>query len=34
MARIAGLQRKERWASWEREPFDASGRNVISVYAR
>ncbi len=34
MARIAGLQLKERWASWEREPFDATGRNVISVYGR
>ena len=34
MARIAGLQLKERWASWEREPFDASGKNVISFYGR
>ena len=34
MARIAGLRLKERWAGWEREPFDATGRNVISVYGR
>ena len=34
MARIAGLQLKERWGSWEREAFDVTGRNVISVYGR
>jgi SAM-dependent methyltransferase len=34
MARLAGLQLRERWGSWKREPFtDASARHV-SVYAR
>ena len=34
MARIAGLRLKERWAGWDREPFNATGRNVVSVYGR
>lgn len=32
MARIAGLQLKERWENWERKPFSAESRNCISVY--
>ncbi len=34
MARLAGLRLTERWASWERAPFDGTGRNVVSVYGR
>jgi hypothetical protein len=34
MARIAGLRLKERWSSWERAPFDGTGRNVVSVWGR
>jgi hypothetical protein len=34
MARLAGLELRERWADWNREPFtEASGKHV-SVYAR
>ena len=33
MARIAGLRLKERWDSWEREPFTSTG-NCVSVYGR
>ena len=31
MARIAGLRLRERWASWDREPFDSQSRNAVSV---
>lgn len=34
MARIAGLQLKERWAGWSREPFTSSSSNCVSVYGR
>lgn len=34
MARIAGLQLRERWAGWEREPFTAASGNCVSVYER
>jgi SAM-dependent methyltransferase len=44
MARIAGLRLKERWGSWDRQPYAADsmsitgrgrvGSNVISVYGR
>ena len=34
MARIAGLQLKERWANWNRELMTASSNNCISVYGR
>lgn len=34
MARIAGLELKERWGSWSREPFTGSSKNCISVYGR
>jgi SAM-dependent methyltransferase len=33
MARIAGLQLKERWGGWSREPFTGTG-NCVSVYGR
>ena len=34
MARIAGLRLKERWGSWNREPFDANSAIHVSVYGR
>jgi hypothetical protein len=32
MARIAGLRLRERWGSWEREPYTARSRNIVSVF--
>ena len=34
MARIAGLRLKERWANWDREPFNPKSNNLVSVYER
>lgn len=35
MARLAGLQLKQRWGGWKREPFTSDPRgNCISVYGR
>jgi len=34
MARIAGLQLKQRWGGWNREAFTAASNNVVSVYGR
>lgn len=34
MARIAGLRLKERWGGWDRRPYTAGSRNVVSVYGR
>lgn len=34
MARLAGLQLRERYADWQRRPFDAHSRGHISVYQR
>ena len=34
MARIAGLRRRDRWAGWLREPFNAASRAHVSVYGR
>jgi hypothetical protein len=34
MARLAGLRLKDRWAGWNREPFNATSRAHISVYGR
>ncbi len=34
MARIAGLQLKERWAGWNREPFNSTSSKHVSVYGR
>ena len=34
MARLAGLQRRERWGGWEGEPFTADSWRHVSVYAR
>lgn len=34
MARIAGLQLKERWCGWNREPFTSTSSYLVSVYGR
>jgi SAM-dependent methyltransferase len=34
MARLAGLELKDRWGGWRREPFTASGQRHVSVYGR
>jgi len=34
MARIAGLQLRERWAGWQREPFTAESRSHVSIYEK
>lgn len=34
MARLAGLELRERWAGWDRAPFTAASGTHISVYAR
>jgi SAM-dependent methyltransferase len=32
MARLAGLQLRERWGGWDREPFTAASSSHVSVY--
>lgn len=34
MARLAGLRLKERWAGWNREPYSATSRTLVSLYGR
>ena len=34
MARLAGLQLRDRWGSWRKDPFTADSRQHVSVYAR
>ena len=34
MARLAGLELRERWASWLREPFSSTSAGHVSVYAQ
>jgi len=34
MARIAGLQLRERWAGWQREAFTAESRSHVSIYEK
>jgi hypothetical protein len=34
MARLAGLQLRDRWAGWRREPFTRRSSSHVSVYAR
>ncbi|MEZ4500767.1 MAG: class I SAM-dependent methyltransferase [Thermomicrobiales bacterium] len=34
MARIAGLQLRDRWSGWKREPFDARSVMHVSVFGR
>ncbi len=34
MARLAGLQLRERWADWSRSPFTSQSRSHVSIYER
>ncbi|MHB8311684.1 MAG: class I SAM-dependent DNA methyltransferase [Candidatus Dormibacteria bacterium] len=34
MARLAGLELRDRWGGWQREPFTASSGRHISLYGR
>lgn len=34
MAQLAGLQLKQRWENWQKDPFSARSRQHISVYGR
>ena len=34
MARLAGLELRDRWGGWRREPFSAQSTRHISVYGR
>jgi SAM-dependent methyltransferase len=34
MARLAGLELRERWGGWNREPFTAESSRHVSLYAR
>jgi SAM-dependent methyltransferase len=34
MARLAGLEPRERWGGWRKEPFSATSTQHVSVYGR
>jgi SAM-dependent methyltransferase len=34
MARLAGMQLRERWADWDRSPFTAASRKHVSVWEK
>ena len=34
MAQLAGLQLRERWSNWKREPFTSESTHHISIYER
>ncbi|MFN8022414.1 MAG: class I SAM-dependent methyltransferase [Acidimicrobiales bacterium] len=34
MARLAGLELRERWADWDRSPFTADSRSHVTVWAK
>ena len=34
MAQLAGLERRERWAWWDRTPFTGESKSHVSVYGR
>jgi SAM-dependent methyltransferase len=34
MAQLAGLERRERWAWWDRSPFTADSKSHVTVYPR
>lgn len=34
MARLAGLRLRDRWADFQRAPYDSSSQNHVSVYAK
>ena len=33
MARLAGMQRRERWADWDRSPVLAESRSHVSLWS-
>ena len=34
MAQLAGMELRERWAGWGREPFTSDSRTHVSVWAK
>jgi len=34
MARLAGMERRERWADWDETPFTSESRSHISVWEK
>jgi hypothetical protein len=34
MARLAGMELRERWADWDRSPFTAESRKHVSVWEK
>ena len=34
MAKLAGMQLRERWAGWKREQFDSDSRRQVSVWLK
>jgi SAM-dependent methyltransferase len=34
MAKAAGLEREDRWAGWDRRPFDVASKGHVSVYRK
>jgi SAM-dependent methyltransferase len=34
MAQLAGLERRDRWAWWDRSPFTAGSKSHVTVYVR
>ena len=34
MARLAGLELRERWAGWQREPFTSDSRQHVSIWVK
>jgi hypothetical protein len=34
MAQLAGMQLRERWSGWNREPFTSDSRNHVSVWEK
>jgi len=34
VARLAGMELRERWADWDRSPFTAESRKHVSVWAK
>ena len=34
MAQLAGLERRERWAWWDRSPFTAESKSHVTIYGR
>ena len=34
MAQLAGMQRRERWGGWNREPFTSTSENFVGVWEK